>query len=122
MCILRQTSVQLPSFSKDIKLTFLADTNIVNPDVNDVDEKAIYQLQTIEINGKRYSVFFDSGCGDFVSRYEAIKRLGTNARQELPGPIKIGGVGGINTESQHGIYSVKIPLFIKQTQSCQEFV
>ena len=78
------------------------------------DEKAVYQLQTIKVNGKRYSIFFDSGCGDFVTRQEAVINLGLRAVQERPGPIKLGGVGGISTESTHGIYTVKLPLFTGQ--------
>ena len=31
--------------------------------------------------------------------------------QELPGPIQIGGVGGITSISTHGIYTVKLPLY-----------
>ena len=69
----------------------------------------MYQFQAITINGQDFTVFYDSGCGDFISRYDAIKRL-DNIFQQIPGPIQIGGVG-ITAESKHGIYTVKLPLF-----------
>ena len=39
------------------------------------------------VNGRGFSVFFESGCGKFVSRYDAIKSLGNRSTQELQGPI-----------------------------------
>ena len=59
----------------------------------------------------RKPVFYDNGCCDFISRCDAIQRLGSNAVQEYKGPVEMGGVGGIRTESRHGIYTVKLPLF-----------
>ena len=116
-CILKEKVVELPSFSKDIKLSFHTecvvevkeDGTIYSDQV--VAEKAIYQLQIIKVDGQRYSIFFDSGCGDFVSRYRAVNKIGSKARQECHGPIQLGGVGGITTESLHGIYTVNLPLF-----------
>ena len=46
-----------------------------------------------------------------VSRYDAIKRIGNRAIEELPGPISIGGVGNSQLKTKHGIYQVKLPLF-----------
>ena len=46
-----------------------------------------------------------------VSRYDAIKRIGNRAIEELPGPISIGGVGNSQVKTKHGIYQVKLPLF-----------
>ena len=51
-----------------------------------------YLSTTTAVNGKRFSIFFDSGCGDFVSRYDAIKRLVNRSNQEVQGPIQVGGV------------------------------
>ena len=78
--------------------------------VQSVAERAIYQLQTVKVAGKEYCLFFDSGCGDFVSKYQAVKSLGSKATQEVAGPIQIGGVGGIVSQSPHGIYTVKLPM------------
>ena len=128
-CILKQRQTQLPSHAKEIQLS-----HHVKPHVNKtyiyeeqkstnknysfkdddlsslVKDSAIYMLQTIKVDDHEYSIFYDSGCGDFVSRYNAIQRLGSRATQECIGPITLRGVGGISTQSAHGIYSIKLPL------------
>ena len=120
-CILKQKHIQLPEFSREIKLSFHLD-QLTTPQIQQqpsanttsnstVQDTAIFQLQTIKINNNRYSIFFDSGCGDFVSRYNAIRSLTSNATQEHAGPITIGGVGGVISVSQHGIYKVNLPLY-----------
>ena len=77
-CILRQNQVDLPSFSKEIAIhhTFVhhspivvdnvhpvsvAEALTVTPDEDNIetDDEAIYVFQTISIDGKRYSVFYD---------------------------------------------------------------
>ena len=104
-CILRQPS-QIPAFAKNIKLKFHSSTNEIEH-----DEKGIYMLQPIQVSGKKYTIFYDTGCGDFVSRLNAVKRLGApRATKEFDGPIRLGGVGGISTERPHGIYSVRLPM------------
>ena len=65
----------------------------------------------MKINNSRYSIFFDSGCADFVSRHNAILSLTSNATQEHAGPITMGGVGGVISVSQHVIYKVNLPLY-----------
>ena len=45
-----------------------------------------------------------------MSRYSAIKRLGKRAKQDYSGPVQLGGVGGVKTESKYGIYQVRLPL------------
>ena len=102
-CILRQPDV--PAFSKNIQLSYHSSS-----DANKYDERAIYMLQPINVNSKLFNIFYDSGCGDFVSRYDAVRKLGKCANKEFDGPIKLGGVGGISTEARHGIYSVRLPL------------
>ena len=76
-----------------------------------IAEKAIYQLQIIQVANQRFPLFFDSGCGDFVSIYSAMQRMKSRATQEIPGPITIGGVGGVTTEFAHGLWKVKLPMF-----------
>ena len=63
------------------------------------------------MNKTNYSLFYDTGCCDMVSRYAAIKSIGLRAKQELPIPISIGGVGNTEVKSKHGISQVKLPLF-----------
>ena len=58
-------------------------------------------------------MFYDSGCQDLVSKKEAIDKLEVigRASSQLPGPITLFGVGNQKSESTHGIYSVRLPLF-----------
>ncbi len=76
----------------------------------DVDEESVYILQTIKVDGNKYSIFFDGGCRKFVSRYSAIERLGSRATLLEKGPIGIAGVGGMKMTTPHGIYQIKIPV------------
>ena len=57
-----------------------------------IADRAIYQLQTIQIDDQRYNLFFDSGCGDFVSRYGVVQSLGSRPEQDYSGIIQLGGV------------------------------
>ena len=120
-CILKPKHIQLPGFSREIKLSFHLD-QLTTPQIQQqpsanatsnsfVQETATFQMQTIKINNNRYSIFFDSGCGDLVSSYNAIRSLTSNATQEHARPITIGGVGGVISVSQHRIYKVNLPLY-----------
>ena len=64
----------------------------------DVSERAIFMLQTINVGGKPFNVFFDNGCGDIVVKKSAIDTLVQlgRAKQEVPGPITMSGVGDHN--------------------------
>ncbi len=75
-----------------------------------LDESAIYMLQTIKINNELYTIFYDSGCKQFVVEQNAVTRLGSRAFLEQQGPTKLSGVGGIQLETPHGIYRVALPL------------
>ena len=75
----------LPSFSRDLKLSFHMNQN-QSPNSHEVldQEKAIYILQftftfTVKVEEYEYSLFYDTGCCDMVSRYAAIKSLGKRA-------------------------------------------
>ena len=74
------------------------------------DAEAIYIFQTICIEQKRYSLFYDGGCRHFCSRHEAVKRLGARAVETRPGPVMIGGVCGMTSTTPYGIHEVKLPL------------
>ena len=94
----------VPTYSKEIKLSF----HSKNDDHS--DNNAIFMLQTIMVNNKRYTIFFDNGCFDFISKFQVVKQLGDRAHQEYSGAIQMGGVGGMTCETSHGIYSVKLPM------------
>ena len=109
--------VELPAFSKEIKVTFLAQSFKTNsPDNNPRDDSscnddAIFLLQNILVDGEEYSIFYDNGCNQFVSEHDAVLKLGSRARQTMPGPIDLGGVGGTVAVAWHGEYEVSLPLF-----------
>ena len=63
------------------------------------------------MNKQNCSLFYGTGCCDMVSRYEAIKSIGSRAKQESSIPISIGGVGNTEIKSNHGIFQVNLPLF-----------
>ena len=67
-------------------------------------------IQKIKVDDQEFNVFFDSGCSDMVIRHEAVLKLGKRAKQELKGPISIGGVGNLEIESVHGVYRIRLPL------------
>ena len=103
---------QLPSFSRDLKLSFYMNQN-QSPNSQEMSdqEETIYILQTIKVEQHEYSLFYDTGCCDMVSRYAAIKSIGKRASKELSGPVTLGGVGNAQITSSHGTYQVKLPLY-----------
>ena len=112
-CIRKQP---LPTYSKDIKIYHSAFKSRFDhkpsSDESSKDEsnKAIFMLQSININQRTYTIFYDSGCSDFISRFEAVKHLGSNAVQQYAGNIQMGGVGGSINVTSHGIFKISIPL------------
>ena len=74
--------------------------------------RAIFMLQTIEINGHTFNIFYDSGCGDLVVKKSAIDILLSmgRAKHEIPGPITLTGVGDQKVVCKDGVYSLKLPL------------
>ena len=116
-CILRRANV--PDFAKNLKLSFISkqafvankrSQDMLANDESIVNENGLYMLQKLQIDGQIYTVFFDSGCSDMVAKHEAVVRLGHRAKQEIKGPISLGGVGNLKTESIHGIYQIRLPL------------
>ena len=75
-----------------------------------ITENGIYLLHKIQVDNEQFTVFFDSGCSDMVVRHDAVLRLGHRAKQEIKGPIPLGGVGNMKMESKYGIYQVRLPL------------
>ena len=78
----------------------------------DITECAIFQLQTIDVDGSRINLFFDSGCGDMVVKKSAVDRLvgADQAKQVISGPLVITGVGDQKSVSKDGVYSICLPL------------
>ena len=81
-CIMKQT--KLAAFWRDLKLTFHTNQQQASDykHLQSNQESAIYILQTIKVNKQNYSLFYDTGCCDMVSRYAAI---GSRAKQESTG-------------------------------------
>ena len=88
----------LEEFSKDIKLSFHSyraspddvrlKMTMSKPDPNDesiVDDNGIYILQQICIGDNSFTLFFDTGCSDLVSRYSAVQKIAENGRQIISG-------------------------------------
>ena len=46
-----------------------------------------------------------------VSNYDAIRRIGYRAIEEVAVPISIDGVGNSEVKTKHGIYKIQLPLF-----------
>ena len=110
-CIVRPGN-NLEEFSRNIKLCFhsFASHDRAIHKETESKETAIFTLQTIKIGAETYTLFFDSGCSDFVSRYSATMRIGDRSTHEIEGPISLGGVGSVRTVSKHGMYKVRLPL------------
>ena len=102
---------QLPSFSRDLKLSFQMNQN-QSPNSQEMsgEVKAIYILQTIKVEQQEDSLFYDTGCFDMVSWYAPIKSIGKRASKGFSGPVTL-GVGNVQITSSHGTYQVKLPIF-----------
>ena len=104
-------------FSKSIKIcNFSASTggcsaHGVNSQ-SDKDGPSIFQLQTINIEGHSFNLFFDNGCGDLVIKRSAAEKLLLlgRASQVVPGPLPLTGVGGIEVVSNNGLWQIRLPL------------
>ena len=102
-------------FSKNIAISFHAGAHGADKSsLNSSDDLdiAIYMLQTIEVQGKKFNLFFDSGCGDLVCKKSAVMHLEAMGRATkiFDGPITLSGVGNHKSICDHGVYSVKLPL------------
>ena len=79
---------------------------------DDEPDESAFILQTIEINHEQFVIFYDSGCGKFLTRYAAIQRLPQNRKcLTRPPPLTLGGIGGARVESKYGEYKVSLPTF-----------
>ena len=71
-----------------------------------------YTCYKLQIQGTKFNLFFDSGCGDLVCRKGAVTSLESmgRANKVLDGPLTLSGVGDNKTVCKHGMYKIKIPL------------
>lgn len=108
-----------PSHAKSIQLSFHTSNDLVSSHMkvnhtgiqdDIIKDRGVYLLQTIKINDQHFTIFFDNGCCDFLCRKSAVDRLGDRAAVEFKGVINLGGVGGISIQTNHGIYTVSLPL------------
>ena len=106
-----KTKTEYKNFSKNWTLSFRGEAYVGTCD-NEELEITIYMLQTIQIEGKQFNLFYDSGCGDLVSRRGAVSILEKTVRahREIAGPLLIKGVGNHKTVYEHGVYKLRIPL------------
>ena len=67
---------QLPSFSRDLKLSFHMNQN-QSPSFQEISdqERAIYILQIVKLEQHEYPLFYGTGYCDMISRYAAIKSM-----------------------------------------------
>ena len=117
---IKNCKVKLPNFSRNLSCfneivgvrEVLSGEAVNYHNESDVTENAIFQLQTIEVDGVRLNLFFDSGCGDMVIRKSAIERLSAvgRAKQIVSGPLTITGVGDQKSICKDGVYSIRLTL------------
>ena len=114
---LPQYSRNLSCFTETVGVTEILKKDLENSQVsyqigNDVTESAIFQLQTIEIDGVRLNIFFDSGCGDMIIRKSAVEKLIAvgRAKQIISGPLTITGVGEQKSVCKDGVYSIRLAM------------
>ena len=98
--------------------------NQTAPFIDSVKDNSVYMFQRIKVGTEECNHFYDSGCGDFVSRYSAINRLGPLAIQTRKGPLVMHGVGDLVVSTSHGMYGVQLPLadggFLSMNGMCLE--
>ena len=123
------SKIAYKDFTKNI--TFYADAyveDVVDSETETVKDRTIFMLQTILVEGVKLNLFFDSGCGDLVSRKEAADKLEVLGRASniKPGPLLITGVGDKKSVCKHGVYSVTLPLHngrnVEMNGLCMEVV
>ena len=102
-------SPSLPDFSHNLSLA-LEESSAHKITNNHCDNRGVYLLQRIQVDGKELLIFFDNGCSDFVISKSAVDLLGARCSKQSSGPIILGGVGNCTTKSTFGTYHVKLPL------------
>ena len=80
--------------------------------IPDVSERAIFPLQTIDVDGLPFRMFYDRGAGDAVLKWAAVEALRKLGRAVLihSDPISMSGVGGLESVTHYGLWSICLPL------------
>ena len=115
-------------FSKSIRIAFHVETTLfkVTPNIDDECNKdvSVYMLQTIEICGFKFNVFYDNGCTDLVvtkAAADVLEHIGM-ARNVSRKKMSLTGISDLQTVCHHGKYEIILPLHngreIKLTGSC----
>ena len=121
--IVDNCDVALPQWSKN--LSFFSDMVGVVKEIKEdttaygtfrgepnVTDSAIFQLQRMVVEGIKLNIFFDSGCGEMLVKKSLVEKLISigRAKQIIPGPIEVTGVGDHKTICNDGMYSISLPL------------
>ena len=117
-----------PEFSKSIKIAFHVQTSFyeAHPSLDDECDKdvAIYMLQTIEICGQKFNLFYDNGCTDMVvtkAAADVLAKLG-KARNVSRKKVSLTGIGDLQTVGHYGKFEIILPLHngneVKISGSC----
>ena len=119
---IQKCPVTLPDFSKTLSLfsglvyscrdATLKITFGFPNEIPDVQHRAIFLRQQITVSGIRLSILFDNGCGKSVLKKSAVDKLKgvSRAKQTLPGPQILIGVGDKRTTSEHGEFAICLPM------------
>ena len=70
-------------------------------------------MQTIKVVDEPVNIFYDSGCNDSCSSKRGVDKLEKlgRAKQLVPGPLQLKGVGDIITDSEHGAYKLTLETY-----------
>ena len=91
--------MELPEFNKhlpcsrqliEISENLEKNNQAGHPSESNIIDSNIFHLQSIDVEGIKLNLFFDSGCGDMVTKRSAtekLKRIGC-AKQILSGPLQ----------------------------------
>ena len=99
------------NFTKEISISNFANafTNLESG----VEADSIFMFQIVQIaNGFRLTFFYDGGCGDAIISKECadlLMQVG-RAKLKIPGPLELWGVNNQMSISDHGVYTITLPL------------
>ena len=120
--VILKRSDNFRDFTKNISLVCMYEnisvhTNNSVPSGNpkvlpDIKNSTIFQFQTINVNGHRFRLLYDSAGTRTLFKKSAIdilESLGLT-KHTVPGPLFLRGAGNTKTECPHGIYEFRLPL------------
>ena len=123
---IKNCTVQLPDFVKSLSyfsgmvaLESTVETSFgKHTCLPDVTNSAIFQLQTIEVEGVSFNVMFDTGCGSMIVKKSAAEKLLRleRAKKILSGPLEFSGVGDKQSVCEDGLYSICLPLHTQENE------